>query len=60
MDIFYKVRLPGGTYTGLTTEQSAKMIAEHHKGEVVVDGSEHYQIKGREYDGQYRTVESSD
>jgi hypothetical protein len=52
-DTFYRVRLTDGTLSGLTSLVSAWIIAGTQGGTVVVDSSEYFSQKGREYRGQY-------
>jgi hypothetical protein len=55
-DLYYRVRLTDGTLSGLTSLVSAQMIADTRGGTVVVDSSEYFSQKGREYRGQYPTA----
>jgi hypothetical protein len=56
-DAYYRVILPNGTMSGLTSKVSAEAIAATHNGTVAVSDSAFFDMKGREYRGEYPTVE---
>jgi hypothetical protein len=55
-DAYYRVQLSDGALTGLTTIDSAQTIAELKNGVVLVDDSEFFHLKSREYRGPRMTV----
>jgi len=47
-NIYYRVRLPDGTMSGLSSLSSAQAIAAAHNGTVEVDEAEFFNIHGCE------------